>query len=418
VHAIAALAKEDIPESVLKSYSSVMSFGKEYLIPKPFDPRLLLRVSVAVAKAAMDSGVAQNPISLDTYVDELEARLGVLHSFIRKIKRHVFSMNHTYERKLRVVFPEGSGIKILKAVEILKSENICEPILLGNTEKIKEQIRHLNLENALKNIEIVDPQIAPFTQELIHSLFQKRARQGITRLAAHELVVGNDHYFASLMVELGYADTFLSGVYHNYDVALKPALHVIGTQHDKVLAGIYMLIWKDKSIFIADATVNIEPDAELLCKIAIKTYDLAKNYLTEKPRVAMLSFSNFGSSTHPEAQKMCLATEMVKKIRPDIEIDGEMQADFAVNSELRQHTYDFSSLTGDANILIFPNLSSSNIAYKLLNKCGGATLIGPLLVGMNKDINIFSRQSNVEEIVNLTTFSVHRLLLKKNKDQL
>ncbi|WP_397599551.1 NADP-dependent malic enzyme [Silvanigrella sp.] len=411
VHAIAALAKEDIPESVTKSYanSSELGFGREYLIPKLFDPRLLLRVAPAVAKAAMDTKVSRKNIDLEQYVDQLESRLGILQSVTRKIKRNVVVANRTHGKKLKVVLPEGTSPKILKAAEIVRSEGICEPILIGNIEKIKQLIQDSKLEKQLAGVEIIDPSEDKRTEKYASLLLEKRARKGVTRMGAYELMTGDHHYFASMMVDCGEADAFCSGVHHNYGDTLRPALQIIGTKADKVLAGIYMLLWKDKSIFVADTTVNINSNAEQLAQIAIQTHDMAKIYLNELPRVAMLSFSNFGSTKHPESDKVCKATDIVKRLRPDIEIDGEMQADFALSSELLERSYGFSTLKGPANVLIFPDLTSGNIAYKLLSKLGGATSIGPILTGMKKPVNVLARNCDIEEIVNLITFTIHRV---------
>lgn len=411
VYAIAALAKEDIPESVTKSYesNSLSGFGREYLIPKPFDPRLLLRVAPAVAKAAMDTKVSRKNIDLEQYIDQLESRLGVLQSVTRKIKRSVVVANRVNGKKMRVVLPEGTSPKILKAAEIVRTEGICEPILIGNIEKIKQLIHESKLEKHLSDIEIIDPFEDKRTEKYASLLLEKRARKGVTRMGAKELITGDYHYFACMMVHSGDADAFCSGVHHNYGDTLRPALQIIGTQPDKVLAGIYMLLWKERSIFVADTTVNINSNAEQLAQIAIQTHDMAKIYLNEQPRVAMLSFSNFGSTKHPESDKVCKATGIVKKLRPDIEIDGEMQADFALSSELLERSYGFSTLKGPANVLIFPDLTSGNIAYKLLGKLGGATTIGPILTGMKKPVNVLARNCDIEEIVNLVTFTVHRV---------
>lgn len=411
VHAIAALAKEDIPESVTKSYesNSVLGFGREYLIPKPFDPRLLLRVAPAVAKAAMDTKVSRKNIDLEQYVDQLESRLGILQSVTRKIKRNVVVANRALGKKMKVVLPEGTSPKILKAAEIVRSEGICEPVLIGNIEKIKQLIQESKLEKHLSGVEIIDPIEDKRTEKYASLLLEMRARKGVTRMGAYELMTGDHHYFASMMLESGDADAFCSGVHHNYGDTLRPALQIIGTEADKVLAGIYMLLWKDRSIFVADTTVNINSNAEQLAQIAIQTHDMAKIYLNEQPRVAMLSFSNFGSTKHPDSDKVCKATHIVKKLRPDIEIDGEMQADFALSSELLERSYGFSTLKGPANVLIFPDLTSGNIAYKLLSKLGGATSIGPILTGMKKPVNVLARNCDIDEIVNLITFTVHRV---------
>ncbi|MES2615761.1 MAG: NADP-dependent malic enzyme [Bdellovibrionota bacterium] len=389
VYAIAKLAKENIPESVTKSYgtTAIENFGREYLIPKPFDPRLLLKVAPAVAKAAMETGVARKKVNLEIYPDHLESLLGAAQAFVRKIKRSVIDTNRNTHKKLKVVLPEGTSPKIIKAAEIIKEAN---------------------LERQLANIQIIDHTKSEFIEDYAAAFFEKRGRKGITRMSSVEHIAGDYHYFAAMMVDKGHADAFLSGVHHNYPETLKPALHVIGAETDQILAGIYMLIWKDKNIFVADTTVNITPNAEQLAQIAIQTHDLAKIYSTEKPRVAMLSFSNFGSNEHAEVKKVCLATEIVKKARPDIEIDGEIQADFAVTWEMLEKSFSFSTLKGPANVLIFPDLTSGNIAYKLLNKLGGATAIGPILTGMKKPMNVLARNCDIDEIVNLITFTVHR----------
>jgi malate dehydrogenase (oxaloacetate-decarboxylating)(NADP+) len=410
VYAIAELAKEKIPESVTKSYenTSIENFGREYLIPKPFDTRLLLKVAPAVASAAMKTGVARKIISLDHYADHLESLLGTAQSFIRKIKRSVIMSNRTTKKKLKVVLPEGHSVKIIKAAEILISEGICEPILIGNENKIHAHIKECGLERQLSQIQIINNTKSEWNKDFAATLLKKRCRKGIARVSSHELMTGDYHYFAAMMVEKGYADAVLSGVHHNYADCLKPAIHVIGSEPDKVLAGIYILIWKDKQIFVADTTVNITPTAEQLAQIAIQTHDLAKIYSPQHPRVAMLSFSNFGSNDHPDAKRVCQATDMVKHMRPDIEIDGEMQADFAVSWDMLEKSFGFTTLKGPANVLIFPDVTSGNIAYKLLHKLGGATIIGPILTGMKKPVNVLARNSDIEEIVNLVTFTVHR----------
>ena len=413
VKAIATLAKEDIPENVTKSYNSKMSYGKDYLIPKPFDQRLLLRVAPAVAEAAMNTGVSRKEINLEVYKDHLESRLGVLKSVTRKLKRGVINSNKTNGKKIRVVLPEGTSYKTLKAADTLMQEEICEPILLGRMEIIDKVIKENKLEN-LKNVKVIDPRNSEKRDEYINKLYELRCRKGVTKMEAYELITRDFHYYGAMMVELGDADTLCSGVHHNYGDALRPSLQVIGTKKDKVLCGLYMLLWKDKSLFFADTTINFEPDENELAQIATQTHDLASIYLKEEPKVAMLSFSNFGSVKHPKSQKVQKAVQIVKKNRPDIKIDGELQADFALSAEQLLSSYEFSSLKDAANVLIFPDLTSGNIAYKLLSKLGGATVIGPILSGMNRPVNIFARDCDIEEIVNLITFTVHAI--QKNKD--
>jgi len=407
VHALAELAKEDVPESVSRGYSvSSFAYGRDYLIPKPFDQRLLLWVAPAVAKAAMETGVARKKIDLDVYVDTLEARLGVVQAITRKIKRQVVETNRARGKRVRIALPEGESLSILRAAEQLSEQGICDPILFGSVQKIKALITEHGFD-VLQNVTIVDPSLDPRAEEYAIALHQKRGRKGLTRMAAQELITEN-HHFAAMMLEKGEAEAYCSGVHHNYADAIRPALQIVGTEPDMVLAGVYMLIWRDKSLFFADTTVNIDPSAEELAQIAIQTHDTAKLYSTEMPRVAMLSFSNFGSNKHPFAEKVRLATELVKKNRPDIEIDGEMQADTAVSAELLGRSFSFSSLKGAANVLVFPDLTSGNIAYKLLAKLGGATLVGPILVGMKRPVNVLQRNSDVEEIVNLISFTAHR----------
>jgi malate dehydrogenase (oxaloacetate-decarboxylating)(NADP+) len=412
VYALCELAKEDVPESVARSYStSSYTYGKDYLIPKPFDQRLLLWVAPAVAKAAMETGMARKMVDLEEYVDQLESRLGVVQSVTRRIKREVIEASRAKGKRVRVALPEGESPSILKAAEVLAEEGICAPILIGNRSKILGLIKEHKLE-ALENAVVIEPEFDERIQEYANELMAKRSRKGLTRMAAQELICDN-HHFAAMMLEKGDADAYCSGVHHNYADAIRPALQIVGTQPDKVLAGIYMLIWRDKVLFFADTTVNISPSVEDLAYIAIQTHDTAKTYLIEpdKPRVAMLSFSNFGSNGHQFADRVRQATELVKKWRPDIEVDGEMQADTAVSAETLQRSFGFSSLKGAANVLIFPDLTSGNIAYKLLSKLGGATLVGPLLVGMKKPVNVLQRNSDVDEIVNLITFTAHRAVL-------
>jgi malate dehydrogenase (oxaloacetate-decarboxylating)(NADP+) len=407
VYALSELAKEDVPESVSRSYAmSSHTFGRDYLIPKPFDQRLLLWVAPAVAKAAMETGVARKKIDLDAYVDNLESRLGVVQAVTRKIKRQVVETNRARGNRVRIVFPEGESHSILRAAEMAREQGICEPVLLGSTEKIKSTIGELDME-ALQDAIIIDPTTSHLSLDYAAELFSKRGRKGLTRMAAQELITEN-HHFAAMMLEKGEADAYCSGVHHNYADAIRPALQIVGTKPDMVLAGVYMLVWRDKSLFFADTTVNINPTSDELAQIAIQTHDTAKFYLSEMPRVAMISFSNFGSNKHEYADKVRRATELVKVLRPDIEIDGEMQADTAVSPELLHRSYSFSSLKGAANVLVFPDLTSGNVAYKLLAKLGGATLIGPILMGMKKPVNVLQRNSDVEEILNLVTFTAHR----------
>lgn len=408
VYALAALAKEDVPESVSKTYAKDdYVFGRDYLIPKPFDQRLLLWIAPAVAKAAMDTGVSRKKIDLDSYKEALEARLGAVHALTRKIKRSVIETNRERGKRVRIVFPEGASLPILRAAEQASDEGVCEPIFLGNEAHIKAMIEEHRLDK-LAHATIIDPISSPKSPEYSQAFYEKRCRKGVTRVWAAETIATEHHYYGAMMVEQGEADSYLSGVHHNYPDALRPALEIIGAKKDRVLAGLYMLVWKNRTLIFADTTVNIHPTSEQLAQIAIQTYDTAKNYLAEAPRIAMLSFSNFGSNRHPDASKPREAAQIVKKIRPDIEIDGELQADVAVSPELLER-FAFSTLRAPANVLIFPDLASGNIAYKLLKQLGGATIIGPLLTGMNKPVNVLQRNSSVDEIINMIAFTAHKV---------
>ncbi len=400
VHALAALAKEDVPDSVRRAYAGEdIKFGREYVIPKPFDPRVLLHVAPAVAQAAMDSGVARRPIQdMDKYRDRLEAMQGRSKEIMRTM------INKAKADPKRLVFPEGDEEKILRAAQILIDENIAKPILIGNKDEINAKIAELKLE--LNGIEIVDPSTYAKRGEYIDELFRKRQRKGVTRAEAKGKVKNNRHYFASLMVELGDADVVLAGINHHYPETIRPALEVIGKQEGlSKVHGVYMMVTKKQAVFFADTTVDIEPTAEAMAETAILTAEKAAQFDVE-PKVAMLSFSNFGSSDHPLCQKVKKATALVKQQAPDLIVDGEIQANVALDPELTEAQYPFSQLKGDANVFIFPDLNSGNISYKLLNKLGEAEAVGPILMGMKKPVHVLQRGDDVSDIVNMAAVAV------------
>lgn len=415
VHALAKLTREPVPEKVFAAYGGVpFQFGPDYIIPKPFDSRVLLWVCPAVAKAAMDSGVARIKIDLDEYVATLEKRLGVRQSFVRSIKDKI-ELERTRkpdESLLRIVFPEGSNYKILKACDIIRSENICEPILLGNAQRIRENIQKLGLEN-LNDVQIITPSAAEKRTHYAGEFWNIRQRRGLTREQAFSLMK-NENYFGSMMVKQSDADGLLSGVTQSYPDTIRPFLEVVGARKNMRIAGVYMMLFKDRIFFFADTTVNIEPTASDLADIAICAAEEARFFDVE-PKVAMLSFSNFGSNNHPLSLKVREAVRLIKLRRPDIIVDGEMQGDTAVVPEIVNETFPFCEIKGGANVLIFPDLQSANICYKLLQRIGGAEAIGPILVGMNKPINVLQRSSDVEEIVNMAMITV--LEIKKMRNQ-
>ena len=400
VNALATLTKEDVPDSVIKAYGDKpIKFGNEYIIPKPFDPRVLIWEASAVARAAVETGVARKPITdFDAYREALEGRLGKSREVMRVV------INKAKKDPKRVVFPEGFEPKILRACQIIVDEGIAKPIIFGEKEEIQKMAKDLNLD--LQGVEIIDPTKSKLLDKYKQKLYEMRSRKGMTITEAEAQLKGNWRLFGSMMVEMGDADGLIAGVNYHYPDTIRPALQVIPLKKDlDVVAGVYMLVFKNDIIFFADTTVNIEPTAEQLSGIAIMTADMVKNFNVE-PRIAMLSFSNFGSVRHPLAQKVAEATRLVKQRRPDLVIDGEMQADTAVVPEILNETYDFNQLRSKANVLIFPNLEAGNIAYKLMNRIGGAEAIGPILVGASKAIHVLQRGCEVNEIVNMTAIAV------------
>ncbi len=400
VKALAELAKEDVPDSVRKAYGGVeIKFGREYLIPKPFDPRVLLHVAPAVAKAAMDSGVARRPIDdLDKYRERLEALQGRSKEIMRVL------INKARSNPKRIVFPEGEEDKILRATAILIDEGIAIPILLGDIELIRARARELNID--LGDTLIIDPRQSEKTKEYTEELFALRQRKGVTLAEARRMMRNNRNYFGAMMVEKGDADSMLSGINAHYPDTIRPALEVIGKlDHLSKVHGMYMMVTKKDVTFFADTTVAIEPTAEELAETAILTSQYARHFDIE-PRVAMLSFSNFGSAEHPLTIKVKRATAMVKRMDPELTVDGEIQANVALDPELVERQYPFSKLKGNANCFIFPDLQSGNIAYKLLHKLGGAETVGPILMGMKKPVHVLQRGDDVSEIVNMAAVAV------------
>jgi len=400
VNALANLAKEDVPDSVIKVYGGKpIHFGKDYIIPKPFDPRVLTWEASAVAKAAVDTGVARKPISdWDAYREELESRLGKSYSVIRGI------INKAKADKKRVVFPEGNELSILRATQILLDEDIVDPVLLGNRSEIEKLAQKNDLH--IKAAEIVDPDEFPEMEKYAKELYGIRHRKGLTAEGSHRLITNNPNYFGVMMVKMGFVDAMLSGENYHYPEVIKPALQILneGTER-KVVAGLYAVVLDSEIVFFADTTVNETTTSESLAEIAILTAEEVKNTFNEEPRIAMVSFSNFGSARSESSLKVARATELVKERRPDLNIDGEMQIDLAFDTELRAKNYNFSSLKGRANVLVFPNLDAGNAAYKLMRHLGGADIIGPILVGLGKSVHVLQRHSDVDTIVRMSAIA-------------
>ncbi len=397
VRAIAELAREEVPESVLEAYGGErISFGPEYVIPKPFDSRVLLRVAPAVAEAAAESGCARKPIEdINIYREKLEASQalskGVMRNLINKARR----------APKRILFAEGGEDKILHAAQILLDEHIAKPVLMGDVDRIEARIRELDLD--LEGAEYFDHHHDDRYEEMVDRLYQKRNRRGVTRDEAESLLRHREDY-AMVMLDAGRADGLVSGLTKNYGDSLRPGLEIVGTRKQRAF-GVHLVLTKTGITFFADTTVNIDPDATTLAHIAEQTADFARTFDIH-PQVAMLSYSSFGQSDDARARKVAEAAEILRKRRPDISIDGEMQVDPALDVDWREEAFDFARLEGRANVLVFPVLDASNIAYKLMRHLGGAEVIGPILLGMNKPMNILDRAGSVTSIVNLATITV------------
>jgi malate dehydrogenase (oxaloacetate-decarboxylating)(NADP+) len=407
VQALADLAKEDVPDAVIKAYGdSAIQFGKEYIIPKPFDSRVLIWEASAVAKAAVDTGVARKPIKdFNAYREHLEGLLGKSREVMRVV------INKAKKAPKKIVFPEGREPKILRACQIIVDERIASPVILGSSDTIKKKQEEIGID--LSGVQIIDPIQSEKLQTYTTAFYQMRARKGMTLSEAEVQLKGNWRLFGAMMVKMGDADGMIAGVNYHYPDTIRPALQTIPLKMElNVVAGLYMMVFKNDVLFFADTTVNIQPNAEQLAEIAIMAADEVRNFDIE-PRIAMLSFSNFGSVRHPLSVKVAQATRIVKQRRPDLIIDGEMQADTAVIPEILNETYDFNELKERANVLIFPNLESGNIAYKLMHRIGGAEAIGPILMGVSKSIHVLQRNCDVNDIVNMTAIAV--LDAQKNK---
>lgn len=396
-YAIAGLAKEEVPDDVKRAYGNEnFVFGKNYVIPKPFDKRVLSHVSPAVAKAAMDSGVARIQIEdFTAYAKSLQERLGQTGALMRNIRSQL-----PVSDKQKIVFVEGSNSKILKAASILKDEGLIEPVLLGKKESIISKMNDLKVSN-LKNIEIINPEESSHFQKFTEEYFKFRQRKGVSFTYAKD-TMKRGNYFGSMMVKMGIADGMITGATQNYPECISPILKVVGANSKQKVAGIMMLVFKQKIVFLADCTVQMNPHAQDLADIALSAAQLYRNVMKSEPRVAFLSYSNFGSNRDESSSKMAEAVKIAKARDPKLIADGEMQADVATNHEIMKNLFDFCSLDKAADVLIFPDLNSANISYKLLAQLGGATPIGPILLPLKHAINVVQRTSTVEEIVNMS----------------
>lgn len=403
VRALADMAKTPVPEIVNMAYNEKhIAFGPEYIIPKPLDPRLLATIAPAVAQAAMDSGVARHQIKdMEAYRDELKKRLGLENQMLRVIG------NKARRDPKRVVFAEAENQKILKAVQLVFDEGIAYPILLGNKQRI-QKIAEENSIN-LEGIPIIDPksdEMDAKREEFGETFFKLRQRRGINRYEAVKAMKDRNH-FGSMMVNTGEADAMISGLQKNYADTIRPALQIIGTEEGvNKIAGMYLMLTKRGPLFLADTTVNFNPTAEELAEITLLVAKEVRQF-NLIPRIAMLSYSNFGSSSSPEAKLVSKARKLVKEKSPNLVVDGEMQAKLAFNKEILKENYPFCELIhGDVNTLIFPNLAAGNVAYNLLQEVGGADAVGPVLLGLKKPVHVLQLGSSVQDIINMVLIAV------------
>lgn len=400
VFALAELAREDVPDSVSRAYQDeVFRFGPNYILPKPFDRRVLTKVAPAVAKAAMDCGVAQKKITdFEKYKQKLASFQGRKHGFIREVINKVKKKNRVKSwPQPKIVFPEGNSRRILKAINTLYEEELFQPVLLGEPQEIKNLITEMDLDN-MEHVQIISPEKDLKTNNYINHFYEMKKRKGILKKEASRLME-DSNYFGSMMVQLDQADALITGATQNYVDSIRPVLQIIGTGKRKIASGMNIVMIKDKILFFADTTVNINPSAEDIANIAVHTARVAQG-MGFNPKIAMLSFSNFtGKQDNPK--KMNTATELVKKWYPDWIVDGEMQADTAVNPDIVKNIFPFCKIKSGANVLIFPNLDSGNIAYKLVQQLGSGEVLGPFLMGVKKPANIVQRTGTTEEVANI-----------------
>ncbi len=400
--AIAELAREDVSDEVLRAYGrSRLRFGRDYIIPKPFDNRVLYWVAPAVARAAQASGVARFSIDIEAYRERLLHRI----SPTRRVLWNILELARSAPK--RIVYPESEHDGVLRAAHRVIEDRIAHPILLGVPERIREQAARLGVD--LGDATLLDPRESDLLDSYVEALWEKRSRKGMTRLGALKELRRSRVTFGMMMVEMGDADGIVAGARQDYPATIRPALQIIGVRPGvRRAAGMYMVVTKQGVRFMADTTINIQPDAETLAETAILAAETVAE-LGLEPRVAMLSFSNFGDSPHPESQKVADAVAIVKQRRPELMVEGEMQANVALDEEARA-PYPFSKLKGAANVLIFPNLDAGNAAYKLMAATGNADVVGPIVMGVKKPVNVLQQGANVDSIVHMTAITVARAL--------
>jgi malate dehydrogenase (oxaloacetate-decarboxylating)(NADP+) len=398
-HALAELARKDVPEVVNRAYGEDYSFGRNYIIPKPFDPRVIQWVAPAVAKAAVECGVAQIPFDEGAYRERMRTLLGgstaVLRRFVRRAQQDPKTL----------VFPEGEDPRILEACRIMIDERMARPILLGKAERIRELITKQDIELEEGAYEIVDPQTDARLQGYAAEFYRRRQRKGVDQHLALTMMQ-RKNFFGTMMVERGDADGLVSGIIYSYPETIRPALQIVGLAPGvKRVAGMYLMLHKRGLLFFADTTVNLQTDAEGLAAVAEMVADVAKNTFDVTPRVAMLGYSNFGSAGGPTQKMVAEATRLIVERRPDLQVEGDIQANVALDFNLQKHSYPFTRLDGPANVLIFPTLEAGNVAYKLIRELGDVPAVGPVLLGMAKPISVLERDCTIDAIVHMSALT-------------
>lgn len=406
VKALAELAKEEVPEEVKLAYGGEdFKFGTNYLIPKPFDSRVLTRVTPAVAKAAMDTGVARITIpDLQAYARQLEGRMGTSAGFMKSLRDRLTTLVNKQGKKVKLVFAEGTNTRILQAIKQLVEEDKIEPVLLGRKKAIHKKMDMLGLDSLKDSVKTINPRKHPEFENYVRQFAKEKQRSGVSIYHAEELLA-HQNYFGAMMVKEGQADAVITGPTLNYADCFPPLVRVIGTNDKHTAAGIFIMTFKNRVLFFADCAVQINPSEEQLSEIASGTAELFRKLMKREPRIAFLSFSNFGSNESEDAKRIKRAVQLTKTKYPNLVVDGEMQADVAVNKNLLDKLFNFSSLDAPTDILVFPDLNSANISYKLLAQLANTQAIGPILVPMNKPANIIPRTASVTEIVNMSVLT-------------
>ncbi len=409
VRAIAQLAKEDVPEQVLRAYNTAEGyrFGKDYLIPKPMDPRVLLYVAPAVAEAAMKSGVARKEVNIDQYTQHIERILGPTKRLIRKMRNNIASWSRKSGKKPRIVLIHGHDDRVIKAAAQMDYEGDVTPVLLGNPDEIVAKAETLGIHDFAKKATIIDPHSDDRLNTFSDEIYSMRQRKGVTRSAAQQML-RNNNYFGCMLLRSGAVEGLIGGVVEPYVNGLVPIMEVIRTKPGRIMNGLYMFSWNKRMYFLSDCTVCVEPSAEELADIAFNTANFAKQYTDATIRVAMLSFSSFGSNRHEKSQRVADAVKILHERNVDFIFDGEIQADVALNEKLQERDFPFCQLKGQANVLIFPDLTSANIAYKLFSAISGSTGIGPVLLGPQLPASVMERGTNTEDLCNMIYMIANR----------